>query len=58
LKTLTYVSITVTDKRMGERLRHFPLGHRKVAVADRGYGHPAALALYRVRWQIEIAMKR
>lgn len=43
LVTLTFVSITVTDKRTGESLRHFPLGPGDVAVADRGYGHPATL---------------
>jgi len=43
LVTLSFVSITVTDKHTGESLRHFPLGPRDVAVADRGYGHPATL---------------
>lgn len=43
LVTLPFVSITVTDKRTGESLRHFPLGPGDVAVADRGYGHPATL---------------
>ncbi|MGH8060205.1 MAG: transposase [Candidatus Entotheonellia bacterium] len=43
LVTLTFVSITVTDKHTGESLRHFPLGPGDVAVADRGYGHPATL---------------
>jgi len=43
LVTLTFVSIRVTDKHTGESLRHFPLGPGDVAVADRGYGHPATL---------------
>lgn len=43
LVTLSFVAITVTDKRTGESLRHFPLGPGDVAVADRGYGHPATL---------------
>jgi hypothetical protein len=43
LVTLTLVSITVTDKHTGESLRHFPWGPGDVAVADRGYGHPATL---------------
>lgn len=43
LVTLSFVSITVTDKHTGESLRHFPLGPGDVAVADRGYGHPATL---------------
>lgn len=41
LMTLSFVSITVTDKRTGESLRHFPLGPGDVVVADRGDGHPA-----------------
>lgn len=43
LVTLTFVSLTGTDKHTGESLRHFPLGPGDVAVADRGYGHPATL---------------
>jgi hypothetical protein len=43
LVTLTFVSLTVTDKHTGESLRHFPLGPGDVAVADRGDGHPATL---------------
>jgi hypothetical protein len=39
--TLTYVAIT--DKHTGESLRHFPLAPGDVAVADRGYGHPATI---------------
>jgi Transposase DDE domain len=41
--TLTFVSITITDKRTGESLRHFPLGPGDVALADRGYCHPEAI---------------
>ena len=41
LVTLTFISITITDQHTGESLRHFPLGPGDVAVADRGYGHPA-----------------
>jgi hypothetical protein len=33
----------MTDKHTGESLRHFPLGPGDVAVADRGYGHPATI---------------
>ena len=43
LVTLPFVSITVTDTRTGESLRHFPCGPGDVAVGDRGYGHPATL---------------
>jgi hypothetical protein len=43
LVTLSFVAIMVTDKHTGESLRHFPLGPGDVAVADRGYGHPATL---------------
>jgi len=43
LVTLTCVAITMTDQHTGESLRHFPLGPGDVAVADRGYCHPAAL---------------
>ena len=43
LVTLTLVSRTVTDKHTGASLRHFPLGPGDVAVAARGYGHPATL---------------
>jgi hypothetical protein len=43
LVTLSFVSIMVTDKHTGESLRHFPWKPGDVAVADRGYGHPATL---------------
>ena len=43
LVTLTFVSLTVTDKHTGESLRHFPWRRGDVAVADRGYGHPTTL---------------
>lgn len=43
LVTLTFVSVTITDKHTGESLRHFPLGPGDVVVADRGYGHPASI---------------
>jgi hypothetical protein len=41
--TLTFTSVTITDKRTGESLKHFPLGPGDVAVADRGYCHPEAI---------------
>jgi hypothetical protein len=40
---LAFVSITITDKRTGESLKHFPLGPGDVVVADRGYSHPEAI---------------
>jgi hypothetical protein len=43
LVTLTFTSVAMTDKHTGESLRHFPLGPGDVAVADRGYGHPATI---------------
>jgi hypothetical protein len=43
LVTLTFISVTITDKHTGESLRHFPLEPGDVVVADRGYGHPATL---------------
>jgi hypothetical protein len=47
--TLTFTSIAITDKRTGESLKHFPLGPGDVAVADRGYCHPEAMAQTRQR---------
>jgi hypothetical protein len=41
--TLTFVSITIRDKRADESLRHFPLGPGALALADRSYGPPEAL---------------
>jgi hypothetical protein len=41
--TLTFTYMSITDKRTGESLKHFPLGPSDVAVADRGYCHPEAM---------------
>jgi len=41
---LAFSYLAITDKRTGESLKHFPLGPSDVAVADRGYCHPEAIA--------------
>jgi hypothetical protein len=44
LGTLEFTHVRISDAKTGESLRHFPLGSRDIAVADRGYGHPTAVA--------------
>ena len=47
LVTLTFISVTMTDKHTGRACDPFPWGRADGVVADRGYGHPAPRACRR-----------
>jgi hypothetical protein len=44
LVSLEFVEVLVTDVHSGETLKHFRLTAGDVAVADRGYAHPAGMS--------------
>ncbi len=44
LVTLEFTHVHISDATTGESLRHFALGPDDIAVADRGYCHPTAVA--------------
>ena len=44
LVTLEFTHIHISDAKTGESLRRFALGPNDIAVADRGYCHPTAVA--------------
>lgn len=44
LVTLEFTHVGISDAKTGESLRHFALGPNDIAVADRGYCHPTAVA--------------
>ena len=44
LMTLAFTHLDISDAKTGESLRHFALGSDDIAVADRGYCHPTAVA--------------
>jgi len=44
LRTLEFTHLHISDAKTGESLRHFALGPDDIAVADRGYCHPQAVA--------------
>lgn len=44
LVTLEFTHVGISDAKTGESLRHFALGPQDLAVADRGYCHPTAVA--------------
>lgn len=44
LVTLEFTPLLMSEAKTGASLRHFALGPDAMAVADRGYGHPTAVA--------------
>ena len=44
LVTLEFTHLLISEAKTGESLRHFALGPDDMAVADRGYCHPTAVA--------------